>query len=266
VTEPSGAIDWKAESQRFDGVAEMYDTFRPGYPDELIECILSTSRITTESKLLEVGSGTGIATAAFASRGYSIVCIEPGGNLAAIAARKFQGLPVEFECVRFEDWQVIPEAFDLAYSAQAFHWVPKESGYALVASALKRNGYLALFWNRYPGAKGEAAEDLDQVYRDRTPELAGTYEPVEKTVERTLAEIVESGCFVDIQVKQFPWTARYSTQEYLGLLNTYSDHLRLSAGRRQHLFQGISDVIDRHGAYIDKPYLAVLYLARKRPG
>jgi hypothetical protein len=37
-------------------------------------------------------------------------------------------------------------------------------------------------------------------------------------------------------------------------------------GRRQHLFQGIADVIDRHGGYIDKPYLAVLYLARKRPG
>lgn len=52
-------------------------------------------------------------------------------------------------------------------------------------------------------------------------------------------------------------------KEYLGLLNTYSDHLRLSEQRRKVLFEGIAESIERHGGYIEKPYLAVLYLAQR---
>jgi hypothetical protein len=37
----TGEINWKEESQRFDGVADLYDTYRPSYPNELVESIIS---------------------------------------------------------------------------------------------------------------------------------------------------------------------------------------------------------------------------------
>jgi hypothetical protein len=49
----------------------------------------------------------------------------------------------------------------------------------------------------------------------------------------------------------------------IGLLNTYSDHLRLPESTRANLFNGISEVIQHNGGYVDKPYLAVLYSAKK---
>ncbi len=256
-------IDWKEESKRFDGVAEMYDTFRPSYPDELIETILATTRLSPPARVLEIGCGTGKATVLFARRGFSMFCIEQGASLAAVAARNTQGYPVQFEIARFEEWNGPEGAFDLAISAQAFHWVPKEVGYAKIARALVPDGWLALFWNRYPRPNDGIYDELDQVYRALDPTFSQpTFAQID--LERIHNDIAESGLFGDVQVKTFPWSARYSTQEYLGLLNTYSDHLRLAEPDRARLFAGIAAVIDRHGGYIDKPYLAVLYLAKKR--
>jgi hypothetical protein len=47
------------------------------------------------------------------------------------------------------------------FSAQAFHWVLKEIGHAIVAAALKRYGRLALFWNMYPSPQGGVFDDLN---------------------------------------------------------------------------------------------------------
>ncbi len=77
-------------------------------------------------------------------------------------------------------------------------------------------------------------------------------------------ELSENDYFDLVKVKQFPWSASYSTQHYLGLLNTYSDHLRLSEERRQRLFAAIKEVLEQEGGRIEKPYEAVAYIARKR--
>ena len=37
----SKPIDWKKDSQSFDGVAELYETYRPSYPAELIDDIVN---------------------------------------------------------------------------------------------------------------------------------------------------------------------------------------------------------------------------------
>ncbi len=259
-------IDWKEESQRFDGVAERYDTFRPGYPEELIDAIVATVGLAAGARILEIGCGTGKATALFARRGYSILCVEPGRNLAAVAVRNLKGYPVEFEIARFEEWNERVNEFDLAISAQAFHWVPKEIGYAKIARALRPDGWLALFWNRYPSDQGAIFEELEQVYRAHDPALSPPMGPVEEQIQATRNEVAASHQFGDVQVKTFAWSARYSTQAYLGLLGTYSDHLRLEQAERGRLFTAIAKVIDRHGGYIDKPYLTVLYLAKKMTG
>jgi len=131
-------IDWKQASRGFDTVADLYDAYRPGYPEELLEALVSMTGIQADGKILEIGSGTGKATLMFARRGFSILCVEPGQNLVAIAARNLRNYPrVEFEAVAFEDWKERQAEFDLVMSAQAFHWVLKEIGYAKAARALK---------------------------------------------------------------------------------------------------------------------------------
>ena len=165
-------IDWQADGRSFDRVAEIYDIFRPGYPQELVDTILRKARLPDGGKILEIGSGTGKATLPFARRGCSILCIEPGENLARVAQKNLRDWPfVSWEIVTFQDWQEPLEEFDLVISAQAFHWVPRPAGYIKAAKVLKRGASLAIFWNMRATNEEPVFEELEQVYRERAPDL-----------------------------------------------------------------------------------------------
>ncbi|CAG0935019.1 putative methyltransferase [Thermoflexales bacterium] len=262
---PHTTIDWQAESRRFNDVAELYDTCRPTYPEELIDALITLTGIQIDSKILEIGSGTGKATLLLVRRGFSISCVEPGRNLVSVAARLLKNCPrVEFETVTFEQWHERPGEFDLVMSAQAFHWIPKTIGYAKAARALKTSGQLALFWNMSPDPTDAIFLDLHKVYEACAPELAARSGSGEELIQQREADIWESGLFGSVCVKRFPWSVECTARQYVGLLGTYSDHLRLSEEERKRLFEGVSEVIAQHGGVIEKPYLAVLYVAQLR--
>jgi hypothetical protein len=115
----------------------------------------------------------------------------------------------------------------------------------------------------YPGTDNEIRQELDQVYRRYAPELVKRGTPLEQLIETSAKSLRESPYFEKVIVKKYPWSARYETKAYLGLLNTYSDHLRLSNQRRSELFEKIAEVIERNGGFIERPYLAVAYLAQR---
>ncbi|MBA3794479.1 MAG: methyltransferase domain-containing protein, partial [Rubrobacter sp.] len=72
----------------FDGAAPLYDEVRPGYPEALFDDVASLSVIPSRGRILEIGCGTGQATVPLARRGYEILCVELGENLAAVARRR----------------------------------------------------------------------------------------------------------------------------------------------------------------------------------
>jgi hypothetical protein len=54
-------------------------------------------------------------------RGFSIVFVELGAQLAERARRSLAGFPVEIHVVPFESWEGDQGAFDLVYAATAWH-------------------------------------------------------------------------------------------------------------------------------------------------
>ena len=89
----------------FDADALLYDEVRPGYPEALFEDVVELSGIAPGGRILEIGCGTGQATAPFARRGYAILCVELGENLAAAARRNLAAYPqAEVLTADFEGW------------------------------------------------------------------------------------------------------------------------------------------------------------------
>ncbi len=254
----------------FDAVAAGYDAVRPTYPQELIHSILDFSQLPQQGRILEVGCGTGQATLPFAARGYAMLCLEPGHNLAATLAHHVAPFPrIAIEEVTFEDWPVETEAFDLVMAAQSFHWIPAEIGCAKAAQALKPTGSLALFWNLSPDSEGpehEAWSRIQQVYWECAPEIAHEpgADPLTAQVRTLEAQLrAQHKYFRDVVVQQFPWSLRYDTAQYLQLLNTYSNHLTLPDERRKCLRGGIAEVIEQHGGSVSKNYVSLLLAAHK---
>jgi SAM-dependent methyltransferase len=136
----------------FDEAVLLYDEVSPGYPEELFDDVVSLSGIPSGGKILEIECGTGQATVPFARRGYRILCVELGENLATVARRNLEAYPqAEVHVGPFEECRLQEPAFDLAVSATAFHWLDPELAYPRVAGALRRTGSLALFWNVHVG-------------------------------------------------------------------------------------------------------------------
>jgi SAM-dependent methyltransferase len=247
----------------FNSVAALYDAARPGYPEALIEDVLALSGIPAEGRILEIGCGPGKATLPFARRGYSMLCLELGEDLAALARENCEPYPkVKIQTIAFEAWETQERAFDLVISAQAFHWIPSEIGYPKVQQALKQSGTMALFWNQHPDSEPEFFETLAELYRTKAPHLAQKEMGWEAWAKRMEAEINETGLFSRVQVRTYSWQQQYTAGQYLNLLNTYSDYLSLTEEVRQDLFAAIRELIQAHGGIVTRPYVTVLFLAQ----
>jgi 2-polyprenyl-3-methyl-5-hydroxy-6-metoxy-1,4-benzoquinol methylase len=86
----------------FDSAAACYDAARPDYPDELFDDLVRLARLEPGARLLEVGCATGKATRPLLRRGFSVVCVELGAELAEQARRNLAGLPAEIHVAPFE--------------------------------------------------------------------------------------------------------------------------------------------------------------------
>ncbi len=255
----------------FDGAALLYDEARPGYPQALFDDLASLSGIPSRGRILEIGCGTGQATVPLARRGYEVLCVELGENLAAVARHNLAGHPgVEVRVGTFEEYPLPEGYFDLIVSATAFHWLDPAVAYPKAARSLKPGGAIALFWNEHvhSDASGGFFGATQRVYEREAPEIfdgdyGGPPRPDEMP-DRT-KEIENSGFFDTPVLRRYTWDQAYDAAEYVRVLDTYSGHRNLDDDTRGRLFRGIGRLIDEEfGGRIVKGYQASLYVACKR--
>lgn len=255
----------------FDGTASLYDEVRPGYPEAVFDDVVSLSGIPSGGRILEVGCGTGQATLPLARRGYDILCVELGENLAAVARRNLAGYPgVEVLTGDFEKAPLPEEAFDLLISATAFHWLDPAVAYPKAARTLRPGGAIALFWNEHVATEADGGffVEAQEVYAREAPELwDGTRSgpPHPEDLPDKTGEIEGSRLFGPVVRRTHLWEQAYEARGYLRVLDTYSGHIALGERKRKRLYESISRLIrDEYGGRIVKGYATSLYVARKR--
>jgi SAM-dependent methyltransferase len=254
----------------FNEAARLYDRARPGYPEALFDDVVALSGIPPGGRILEIGCGTGQATLPFARRGYRILCVELGENLAAVARQNLAGHPqVEVQTGAFEEWPVEEGAFDLAVAATAFHWIDPAVAYAKAAQALRPGGAIALFWNLHVQGNADHGifEAVQEVYRREAPELVKDDRPLphpDEVPEPVRGEIERTGLFGEVAVRRYAWDVAYETTSYIDVLDTYSGHRGLESATRARLYRGIAQLINTHfHGRITKSYLTLCYVARR---
>ena len=106
---------------KFNEVADVYDKMRPGYVEELYKDIFNYANLNPQSKILEIGVGTGQATCPFLEKGCDLTAVEIGNNLASYTAKKYEkykNLMVKNEA--FQEFDSPDNTFDLIYSEVIF--------------------------------------------------------------------------------------------------------------------------------------------------
>jgi SAM-dependent methyltransferase len=250
--------------QAFDTVAQEYAARRPGYPIEMFTALTALTGLSAGANVLEIGCGAGQATERLVEANYRIVGVELGANLAEHTRRRFAGYP-ELAVVNtpFEEFDT-GDRFDMIFSASAFHWIDPERGYSLARRLLRPGGWLALCWNHRLDRELHTPlfDDIHAVYDEMFPPHDSAWTAIADRVR----QIVESGCFERPFTVTIPHEIVYNTEEYLGLLGTYSDHILLEPHVREALFDRLRTVVEAHGGEVTVPYETRLYLARRLPG
>lgn len=255
----------------FDSAAGQYHQARPDYPQELFDALVDLAELRPGDHLLEIGCGTGKATAELARRGFAITCVEIGQELAAAARRTLAGFGgVEVVQDTFEAWRA-PEGavFDLVFAATAWHWIDPAVRYARAWELLRPGGHLA-FWaalHVLPAGGDPFFREIQHVYDEigeGIPEGTPSPEPGQLPDER--AEIEGSGFFTDVEVRQFDWEISYDADSYIRLLDTFSGHIAMAGWQRDRLYGEIRRrLAERPDGLLRRHWGAVLHVARALP-
>ncbi|MCA1849655.1 MAG: class I SAM-dependent methyltransferase, partial [Acidobacteria bacterium] len=218
------------------------------------------------ARLLEIGCATGKATRPLLERGFSVVCVELGVQLAEAARRNLAGLPVEIQIAPFESWEGEPEAFDLVYAAAAWHWVDSAIGYRKAYKLLRPGGHLA-FWgakHAFPADADPFFTEIQEVYEAIGASAETWPPPSPDEVADQAAEIEATGLFEQIHVRRYVWDTVYTADTYISLLDTFSGHIAMDESKRERLYREIrARIARREKPTVRRHSLAILHVARR---
>jgi SAM-dependent methyltransferase len=246
--------------ERFDEDAERYDRARPHYPSALLDDVMALAHLGPGSRVLEVGCGTGQATVDLAARGCTVLAVELGPNLAAIAARNLEPYPQAQVVVgSFENFEPPSPAFDAVVAFTSFHWIDPDVGLAKVAAVLRPSGaFVTVSTEHVAGGTEPFFVDVQECYVRWDPETpeALRLNAADDVVARIDTGPDPVGRFGRSEVRRHEVDVAYSTATYLDVLMTYSGHRAMDVDARDGLLSCIGALIDgRYGGLIVKRYL-----------
>jgi ubiquinone/menaquinone biosynthesis C-methylase UbiE len=249
----------------FNEYAYLYDKARHCCPEELIEVLIKETKLSKDSKLLEIGPGTGQATMSLAKRNFYITAVEIGNNLAEILRRKLKNFHnTSVITGTFEDTVFPAECFDLVFAATSFHWIKPELKFTKPHHILKPNGYLAIIKGPQISGEGneffEASRTVYNKYWMSEPENSFR---LKKLVE-VKPEEIDINLFELTYFKCIPVTIPYSADEFCDLLFTDSEKIALPREKRIKFVNEIWRLIyNKFDNKIKRTYANSLTIARK---
>ncbi|MFJ9683667.1 class I SAM-dependent methyltransferase [Streptomyces sp. NPDC101194] len=252
-----------ARALSFGAIAEAYERFRPEYPKELFDLVMTYAGQPVRTAL-EIGAGTGKATRLFADHGVAVTATEPD---AAMLAELNKAVPANVATVRaaFEDLR-LGETYGLVYAAAALHWTRPEGRWSRVAALLEPEGMFASFGGQVQLADPAVAESVRTarapfLESDEVPSPDGTASDEEMQWPGT--ELQRSPLFLDVQQAVVKRRLTMNAPDYIGYLSTVSAYLQLPQSRRQQAYDAITRVLPET---IEIAADIIVHLARRRSG
>lgn len=157
----------------FNGVADIYDKYRPSYPPELFTYLSSSLDITPYTTIADIGSGTGILSKKLLDICGCVYAVEPNNDMREIAESKLSSNN-HFISVRgtAENTTLPDHSIDCITAAQSFHWFNRTLFKKECQRILKSKGYVILIWNCRQ-QDDEIVQAIDSISKTYCPDFSG---------------------------------------------------------------------------------------------
>ena len=183
-------------TKRFSKTVENYLTYRPGYPEQIIEFLNSQLGFSSKSIVADIGSGTGKLTSLFLRNENTTFAVEPNETMREAAEMLFKNFK-NFISIdgTAENTKIADHSIDFIVAGQAFHWFEPKKTKVEFNRILKENGKVLLIWNKRIDEKSA----FMKAYNDFLIEWATDYEA---TSLRKIDQNVLSNFYAPNQFRQ----------------------------------------------------------------
>lgn len=170
-------------TENFTDKANIYAKYRPSYPNEYIEYLLSANELNENQIVADIGSGTGIFSRQLLENGLHVIGVEPNDDMRKMAEQSLKRYP-RFQSIKAtaEHTTLKENSVDLVTVAQAFHWFNKEAFKIECQRILKQKAHVALVWNSRDGTSPIIKEKAD-ICQKTCPNFKGFSGGIEETPE-----------------------------------------------------------------------------------
>lgn len=257
----------------FDDAVDAYERARPSYPDALFDDLFARIGVPADAgapRVVEVGAGTGKATASLLARGADVTAIELGGKLAAFLRQKFAGqerLRVINEA--FESAPLDDGAYDAVVAATSYGWMDKGTRTPRSHDLLRAGGVLAVIGTEQIASPADRGyfERSQVVYRKYFPDEEITPTPGEDVVPWEYDELSAIGLFGAVELRRYRCDQTYPTDVYADLVRSYSNTAQMAPEPREALIADLSRLIDEEfDGYVVRPIVFTLVMGVKGSG
>ena len=160
-------------TKNFDGYAEDYTAGRPNYAIQLIDHLFSKYRLSEDSVIADIGSGTGKFSRQLLDKGSKVYSVEPNDDMRRVAEAELS-IYSNFNsiCGDAENTSLADGVVDFITTAQAFHWFDVHKFRKECKRILKEDGKAALIWN-VRDESNQLNQELYQIYTRYCPRFKG---------------------------------------------------------------------------------------------
>ena len=140
---------YRFDCSLFSAQASHYKKFRPSYPEEIVELILSQKE---KPVIADIGSGTGKLSELLVGLAQTLYAIEPNRQMRQSAEENMIGHSNYISIAAVAEQTTLPDdSVDIIAVAEAFHWFDNEKAHEEMRRILKTDGYVFLMWNVFGG-------------------------------------------------------------------------------------------------------------------
>lgn len=188
----------------FDQLVNEYDAGRVGYAGDVYNNLVAFG-LSQRHAILDIGTGTGLASAPLIENGFNVTGVDPSEPMLAVARERYpqaKWVRGEAESLPFDK-----ASFDAAISAQAFHHADARTGLDEIKRVLKPNGIVGIWW------KSLMSDDPVKRLRDSIARDMGIA-PLSSTWRTGFREFYSSG-FRETAVRVIPWSTVVTLGKFL---------------------------------------------------
>ena len=135
-----------------------YDANRPSPPTALLDVLCLEAQVERPGLVVDLGSGTGLSTRAWAERADEIVGVEASAEMRARAEEETRATKVRYVHAFAQETGLPDGVADIVTCSQSFHWMEPEPTLAEVARLLRPGGVFAAYDYDWPPVCGWEVE------------------------------------------------------------------------------------------------------------